>query len=94
MYLEEAHEVFEYWCDYPPTYQLVALIARMLGWEGPEQRSEPATVPDFSFDLDPDLAESIGQAAGVPAPVVDLERMRERNRQRTIEIAERNRAKA
>ena len=93
MYLSEANEVFDYWVRFPPTYQLVALIARMLGWEPARSDEADAEPPDFDLQISAEMADAIGQAAGVPAPVVDLEQMRERNRQRTVEIAERNMAR-
>ena len=88
MYLEEADEVFDYWTLHPPTHQLVALIARMLGWEGPEKPEiDGDDLPDLQIELSPEMADAIGKAAGVPPPVIDLEAMRERNRNRAKEIA-------
>jgi len=90
MYLSEADEIFGYWEQSPPTYQLVDLIARMLGWEGPaRQAGEPPPMPEIPVDF----AEAIGRAAGVPTPIVDLEAMRERNRLRPVEIDARRTAR-
>jgi hypothetical protein len=89
MYLEEADEVFQYWRESPPTYQLVGLIARMLGWSGPEQREFDGELPDFVCELPPEAAEALGKSAGLPAPVVSLDEMREKNRQKMLEIAAR-----
>jgi hypothetical protein len=89
MYLAEADEIFQFWKDSPPTYQLVALIARMLGWE-PQPREIEGELPDWGVEMPPEVAEKMGQAVGLPAPIVSLDEMRERNRQRMIEIAERN----
>jgi hypothetical protein len=92
MYLAEVEEIFEYWMDHPPVHHLVALIARMLGWE-PKPREVEGELPDMELELPPEVAEKMGQAVGLPAPIVSLDEMRERNRQRMIEIAERNAAK-
>lgn len=93
MYLAEAEEVFYYWQDHPPTYQMVDLIARMLGWEGPKTRENDGNPPEMNLALPPEMAAAIGRAAGVPAPIVSLDQMREKNRQKAIEIAKRNAAK-
>jgi hypothetical protein len=91
MYFSEAEEIFGHWEQSPPTYQMVGLIARMLGWEGPARALDgPPPMPSIS----PDMAEAIGLAAGVPSPVVDLEAMREKNRRRPLEIHERRKARA
>jgi hypothetical protein len=90
MYFAEAEEIFGYWEQSPPTYQLVGLIARMLGWEGPARElTEPPPMPE----IDALMASEIGRAAGVPTPVVDLEAMREKNLRRVVEIRERQAAR-
>lgn len=89
MYLAEAEEIFDYWRENPPTYQITAVIARMLGWE-PAAKVEP--LDESLFLLAPDEADAIGRAAGLPAPVVSLDAMRERNLQKMVEIARRNTA--
>lgn len=90
MTLEDAARIFDYWQDNPPTYQLVSIIAQMLGWEPPERRhnGEPPDIPE----LTPEFAAMLGEAAGVPAPVVSLDAMREKNRQKMVEFARRNAA--
>lgn len=90
MYLDEAEEIFAHWRDNPPTYQMVHLIAKMLGWSGPKEHEAGGEPPDMAFDLPPDVAKALGVAAGVPPPVVSLDEMREKNRQKMIELAQRH----
>lgn len=89
MYLDESEEIFGYWEENPPTYQMVGLIARMLGWEG-AKREGPAVEPPPMPDIPVEIREALGKAAGVPTPIISIEEMRERNRRRVVErIAER-----
>lgn len=88
MYLDEAEEIFGYWQEHPPTYQMVDLIARMLGWEGPERRvDDDGPIDESAYEISPQLAAAIGKAAGVPPLAVSLNDMRERSRQQRLKIA-------
>jgi len=94
MTLAEAGEVFGYWERHPPTYQLVAVIARMLGWQPrPAERPGGGTSPADAL-ANPPPGVAIGRRGdiGMPAPVLDIEEFRERNRARMVEIARRNAA--
>jgi hypothetical protein len=94
MYLAEAEEVFGHWRQYPPTYQAVGIIAQMLGWKPPGVSSGNAELTPLP-DLTPGPAAAIGKMADLPGPViVDLDVMREKNKQYMLAIAKRNAAKA
>lgn len=40
MYLAEAEEIFRYWERHPPPYQMISIIAQMLGWKPRGRGSE------------------------------------------------------
>lgn len=91
MTLAEAGEIFGYWERQPPTCQLALIIARMLGWK-PEARAVAApgdNVADLLAAAPPGIATG---DIGMPAPVLDIEEFREKNRARMVEIARRNAA--
>lgn len=92
MTMAEAGEIFSYWERNPPTYQLVAVIARMLGWK-PDAAAAPdddsaSTLADIAASPPPGLA--VAGDLGMPEPLLDLDAFREKNRARMLEIAQRN----
>jgi hypothetical protein len=88
LYLDEAQETFAYWERNPPTYQMVSIIAQMLGWKRPVGEAPPLPT------LTAAEAAAIGKAAGLPGPVAtSFEDMKARNLARMVEIAKRNAAK-
>lgn len=74
MYLEEAEEIFAYWEDAPPVYQVASIIAQMLGWK---PRRSVKTGPVQAANLnDLMLSGVFGSApAGVADEFAELARM-------------------
>lgn len=79
MTLAEAGEIFDYWAENPPTHLMTQLIARMLGWKPPAMNTPP--LADIAAMEPPGLAIAVG-SLGMPAPVLDIETLRARNRAR------------
>jgi len=80
MTLAEAGEIFDYWADHPPMHLMTQAIARMLGW-----KPAPDTTPspyDIAAAPPPGLAIAPGGDIGMPAPVLDIDELRRRNRER------------
>lgn len=66
----------------------------MLGWEGPERRADDTgPIDESAYEISPELAAAIGKAAGVPPLVVSLDAMRERNKQKALELAKQSAGK-
>lgn len=74
MYLSEAEEIFAYWDRSPPVYQVVSLIAQMLGWK-PQKHREVEPV-----DMAALAAAGFGEAAsvndGLGAAILDFEELK------------------
>jgi hypothetical protein len=77
---------------------VVGVIARMLGWKPAGQSDDSAAPAPSTDDVIAEAARmGIGVSRapiGMPDGVIDLEKMREANRLRMIEIGRRNAAKA
>jgi hypothetical protein len=81
--LAETGRIFGYWERHPPVYQLVSIIAQMLGWK-PRQRAaieteadwaqQVASVPGIGVDSDP-AAKALAGAA-----IYDFDELRRRYR--------------
>jgi hypothetical protein len=80
MTLAEAGEIFDYWAENPPTHLIVQIIARMLGWK--PASAAPPPLADIAAMAPPGLAIAANGALGMPAPVLDIETLRARNRAR------------
>lgn len=79
MTLAEAGEIFAYWSGNPPVHLMGQIVARMLGWKPP---SAPApTLADLAAMAPPGLSLGTGDL-GMPAPVLDIETLRAKNRAR------------
>lgn len=80
MTLAEAGEIFAHWIDNPPVHVMVQVIARMLGWK-PVEKTSPS-FSDVAAMAPPGLAIVANGSLGMPAPVLDIEALRRRNRAR------------
>ena len=80
MTLAEAGEIFAYWAENPPAHLMVQLVARMLGWKPAENPAPPFA--DIVAMAPPGLALAPGGDIGMPAPVLDIDALRARNRAR------------
>jgi hypothetical protein len=80
MTLAEAGEIFAYWADSPPVHLMVQTIARMLGWKPPE--AAVASLGDIAATAPPGLVLAQAGGLAMPAPVLDVEALRARNRAR------------
>ena len=80
MTLAEAGEIFDSWAENPPAHLMVQTIARMLGWKPAEAATPP--LADIAAMAPPGLAIAAPRALGMPAPVLDVETLRIRNRAR------------
>ena len=89
MTLAEAGEIFAYWERDPPAHLIVQTIARLLGWTPRPTPSRPPQIEEIAASAPPGLAVAHGGAIGMPAPVLDPEALRARNRARAAEIARR-----
>ena len=78
--LADAGEIFAYWSENPPVHLLVQVIARMLGWK-PAERA-PSSFSEIAAMAPPGLATVANGALGMPAPVLDIDALRTRNRAR------------
>lgn len=87
MTLAEAGEIFAYWAENPPAHLMVQAIARILGWK-PASREMPP-LADIAAMAPPGLAIAADGALGMPAPVLDIETLRLRNRARLAKAANR-----
>ena len=81
MTLAEASEIFGYWAEAPPPHLLLQAIARLLGWSpAPPPAPGPATFDDIAAAPPPGLALVRGADPAMPAPILDPEILRARNR--------------
>jgi hypothetical protein len=80
MTLAEADQVFAYWAEHPPAHLMIQTIARMLGWK--PSAPTPPSFAEIMAMAPPGLATVPPDALGMPAPVLDIDAMRERNRAR------------
>ena len=80
MTLAEAEQIFDYWAEHPPTYLMVQAIARILGWK--PAAAAPPSLDDLMAMAPPSLAVAAAGSLGMPAPVLDIEALRARNRAR------------
>jgi hypothetical protein len=78
MTLAEAGEIFDYWVENPPVHLMVQAIARMLGWK--PARSGPPRIAEIMAMAPMGLSVATGGDLGMPAPVLDIETLRARNR--------------
>ena len=94
MTLAEAGEIFGYWVDNPPAYLLLQAIARLLGWSPAAAASsaevKASPVEDLAAAAPPGLTVVRGNASDTPAPFLDPEMLRERNRAHALALARRN----
>jgi hypothetical protein len=87
MTLAEAEQIFAYWAEHPPTHLMVQAIARIFGWK-PVEIGAPS-LDEIVATVPPGLSVTEGGGIGMPAPVLDIEALRARNRAR---LAERRRS--
>jgi hypothetical protein len=80
MTLGEAGELFAYWRENPPVHLMVRTIARMLGWK-PADDAAPS-FDEIAAMAPPGLSVAARGEIGMPAPVLDIEALRVRNRAR------------
>lgn len=80
MTLAEAGEIFAYWAVNPPLNLMVQTIARMLGWKPAERR--PPSADEIAAAGLPGLFVVPAGRLGMPAPELDIETLRTRNRAR------------
>ena len=79
MTVAEAGEIFAYWTENPPVHLILQSIARMLGWK-PAADAAPV-LSDIVAMAPPGLAVALSDGdIGMPAPVLDIEKLRARNR--------------
>lgn len=90
--LGRVQPLLDHWEKHPPTHHLVALIARMLGWKGPEPA--PKSLPELEAEAAQFGVPVVHGAVPDMPPVLDEEALAEKNRRRRIEIAARNAQKA
>lgn len=85
MTLAEAEEIFDYWRDNPPAHLMVQTIAAALGWK--PRPAEGPTASGGTMPAPPPGLAVVSGGAGpdMPAPVLDIEAMRARNRARAAE---------
>lgn len=71
---------------------MVQTIAQILGWKPTRRPTEP-TIGDIAAEAARFGVPLLnGADLGTPAPIIDLDEMREKNRARALEIARRNAA--
>jgi hypothetical protein len=87
MTLAEAGEVFAYWEENPPAHLMVQTIARLLGWTPRLADDNAVSGAGVAAAPPPGLAIARDGDLGMPAPALEAETMRERNRARLREIA-------
>jgi hypothetical protein len=80
MTLAETEQIFTYWAEHPPVYLMVQAVARMLGWK-PAEPVAPS-LEELAAMAPPGLVVAAAGSLGMPAPVLDIEALRARNRGR------------
>jgi hypothetical protein len=83
MTLAEAGQIFAYWTGHPPAHLMVQAIARVLGWK-PAEPTVPSAA-EIIATAPPGLAIATRGDIGMPAPVLDVDALRARNRARLAE---------
>jgi hypothetical protein len=78
MTVREAGEIFAYWAQNPPAHLMLQTIARLLGWK-PAAAPMPA-LSQIAAMAPPGLAVATSGSLGMPAPVLDIDALRARNR--------------
>lgn len=86
MTLAEAGDIFAYWRDSPPAHLMAQTVARMLGWKPPA--GALSAVSEVAALAPPGLAVATNGDLGMPAPELDIEALRARNRVRLAKRAE------
>ena len=81
MTLDEAGEIFRYWEDNPPAHLMTQIIARLLGWQ-PPRPAPAASLADLAAMPPPGLASAPAGTITMPAPVLDIATLRDRNQTR------------
>lgn len=87
MTLADAGEIFAYWAENPPAHVMLQVIARMFGWK-PAEADMPA-MAEIAATPPPGLAVAATSDLGMPAPVLDIEILRARNRAQLAKSAKR-----
>lgn len=90
MTLAEAGEIFAYWENDPPVHLIGQAIARMFGWIPRPIPAAAMRAEDIAAAPPPGLIVAPGGAIGMPAPLLDPDAMRLRNRALAVEIARRH----
>ena len=84
MTLAEAAEIFGYWAENPPPHLLLQAIARTLGWSPAPPPEAPRSLDDIAAAAPPGLAVTRGGDPTMPLPLLDPDRLRQRNRARAL----------
>jgi hypothetical protein len=87
MTLAEAGQIFAHWAENPPAHLMTQVIARMLGWKPAANVAPP--LADIAAMVPPGLSVVLAGDIGMPAPVLDIEALRARNRDRLANRSER-----
>jgi hypothetical protein len=87
MTLAEAGEIFAYWERDPPAHLMVQTIARLLGWTPRSSASGTVQVEEIAAAPPPGLTVARNQGIGMPAPLLDPDALRARNRERALDKA-------
>jgi len=80
MTLAEVGEIFAYWEDNPPPHLVLRAIATMLGWRSAGPARPEADIAGLAAAPPPGLAVAGAAGLDMPPPVLDIAKMRERNR--------------
>jgi hypothetical protein len=81
MTLAEVGEIFRYWEDNPPAHLMTQIIARLIGWR-PPRPAPGASLADLATAVPPGLAIAPVGTIAMPAPVLDIATLRDRNQTR------------
>lgn len=77
MTVAEASVIFRYWEDHPPPYQVIDIIARILGWKGmPKQAPQQETNVANDLLQAGMVATDVPVHAGLGEPILDFEQLR------------------
>jgi hypothetical protein len=70
--LADCERIFHYWDENPPTYLMVQIIARMLGWKGHNSSAVAPTtlgmVPGFGAAPPSDILAAFAELSRLRAP--------------------------
>lgn len=89
MTLAQVGEIFACWERDPPMHLMVQMIARLLGWTSRPTPSRLPQINEIAASAPPGLAVAHGGLVDMPAPVLDPQALRLRNRARAAETARR-----